>query len=79
KHSSNPISMNAGCELFIAFVALFPDDAISGSFSELKMELVRQGEIYVRRQSPDAGALTCRRKIGELAFDFIKADLRGFS
>ncbi|KAJ7109348.1 nagb/rpia/CoA transferase-like protein [Mycena epipterygia] len=68
KHSSNPISMNAGCELFIAFVTLFPGDAISGSFSDLKMELVRQGEIYVRQ------ALTYRRKIGELAVDFIKDD-----
>lgn len=25
--SSNPISINAGCELFIAFVTLFPHDS----------------------------------------------------
>ncbi|KAJ7774658.1 hypothetical protein DFH07DRAFT_800406 [Mycena maculata] len=66
QHSSNPISLNAGCELFIAFVTLFPHD--SASFSDLKMELVKQGEAYVRQ------ALTYRRKIGELAVDFIKDD-----
>ncbi|KAJ7452454.1 hypothetical protein B0H11DRAFT_1821135 [Mycena galericulata] len=66
QHSSNPISLNAGCELFIAFVTLFPHD--SASFSDLKMELVKQGETYVRQ------ALTYRRKIGELAVDFIKDD-----
>ncbi|KAJ7940667.1 hypothetical protein B0H13DRAFT_1939262 [Mycena leptocephala] len=69
QHSSNPISLNAGCELFIAFVTLFPhDSAPSASFSDLKMELVKQGETYVRQ------ALTYRRKIGELAVDFIKDD-----
>ncbi|KAJ7155994.1 hypothetical protein C8R43DRAFT_998703 [Mycena crocata] len=66
QHSSNPISLNAGCELFIAFVTLFPHDSVS--FSDLKMELVKQGETYVRQ------ALTYRRKIGELAVDFIKDD-----
>ncbi|KAJ7709935.1 hypothetical protein B0H17DRAFT_1029882 [Mycena rosella] len=66
QHSPNPISINAGCELFIAFVTLFPHD--SASFSDLKMELVKQGETYVRQ------ALTYRRKIGELAVDFIKDD-----
>ncbi|KAJ7172506.1 hypothetical protein C8R46DRAFT_151622 [Mycena filopes] len=64
--STNAISLNAGCELFIAFVTLFPHD--SATFSELKMELVRQGETYVRQ------ALTYRQKIGELAVDFIKDD-----
>ncbi|KAJ7046753.1 hypothetical protein C8F04DRAFT_1061621 [Mycena alexandri] len=64
--STNAISLNAGCELFIAFVTLFPHD--SASFSDLKMELVKQGETYVRQ------ALTYRQKIGELAVDFIKDD-----
>lgn len=27
QHTSNPISLNAGCELFIAFVTLFPHDS----------------------------------------------------
>ncbi|KAJ6596862.1 hypothetical protein DFH09DRAFT_1132933 [Mycena vulgaris] len=66
QHSPNPISINAGCELFIAFVTLFPHD--SASFSDLKMELIKQGETYVRQ------ALTYRRKIGELAVDFVKND-----
>ncbi|KAK7467106.1 translation initiation factor eIF-2B subunit alpha [Stygiomarasmius scandens] len=64
--SSNPISLNAGCELFIEFITLFPHS--SASFSELKTELVRQGHQYV------AEALTYRKKIAELAFDFIKDD-----
>jgi len=64
--SSNPISLNAGCELFIAFVTLFPHE--SSSFSQLKRELVKQGETYVNQ------ALTYRTKIAELALDFIKDD-----
>lgn len=33
KQSSNPISLNAGCELFIEFVTLFPHEtAVSKSF-----------------------------------------------
>ncbi|KAG6832392.1 hypothetical protein H0H92_002660 [Tricholoma furcatifolium] len=62
--SSNPISLNAGCELFIAFVTLFPHD--SASFSDLKTKLIRQGQQYV------AEALAYRRKIAELAVGFIK-------
>lgn len=27
KQASNPISLNAGCELFIAFVTLFPHES----------------------------------------------------
>ncbi|CAK5277708.1 unnamed protein product [Mycena citricolor] len=67
KNHPNPISLNglnAGCELFIAFVTLFPHDF--ARFSDLKMELMKEGEAYVRQ------ALTYRRKIGELAVDFIK-------
>ncbi|KAF9264705.1 nagb/rpia/CoA transferase-like protein [Marasmius fiardii PR-910] len=66
KHSPNPISLNAGCELFIEFITLFPHD--SASFLDLKTELIKQGRDYV------AEALTYRRKIAELAFDFIKDD-----
>ncbi|KAF8163276.1 hypothetical protein B0H34DRAFT_836497 [Crassisporium funariophilum] len=64
KQASNPISLNAGCELFIAFVTLFPHD--SANFSDLKKELIRQGQNYA------AEALTYRKKIAELAFGFIK-------
>ncbi|EEB91706.1 hypothetical protein MPER_09897, partial [Moniliophthora perniciosa FA553] len=66
KRSSNPISLNAGCELFIEFITLFPHD--SASFSEIKTELIRQGQQYV------AEAVNYRQKIAELAFDFIKDD-----
>nr|GAT58708.1 translation initiation factor eIF-2B subunit alpha [Mycena chlorophos] len=61
KSVSNPISLTAGCELFIAFVTYFPHDA--ASFSDLKMELVRQGETYVQQ--------VC---LSNLAVDFIKDD-----
>ncbi|KAF5380954.1 hypothetical protein D9615_003929 [Tricholomella constricta] len=62
--SSNPISLNAGCELFIAFVTLFPHDSVS--FTDLKAKLVRQGQQYA------AEALAYRKKIAELAVGFIK-------
>ncbi|KAF8077975.1 hypothetical protein FPV67DRAFT_1557404 [Lyophyllum atratum] len=62
--SSNPISLNAGCELFIAFVTLIPHDSIS--FADLKKKLIRQGQQYA------AEALAYRRKIAELAVGFIK-------
>lgn len=62
--TSNPISLNAGCELFTAFVTLFPHD--SANFNDLKKELIRQGQQYT------ADALTYRRKIAQLALGFIK-------
>ncbi|KAG5715233.1 Translation initiation factor eIF-2B subunit alpha [Termitomyces sp. T112] len=62
--STNPISLNAGCELFITFVTLFPHDSVS--FADLKTKLIRQGQQYVKE------ALTYRRKIAELAVSFIK-------
>ncbi|KAF9451055.1 nagb/rpia/CoA transferase-like protein [Macrolepiota fuliginosa MF-IS2] len=65
KHRTpNPISLNAGCELFIAFVTLLPHD--SANFLDLKRELIRQGEQYA------AEALTYRQKIADLAVGFIK-------
>ncbi|KAL0946929.1 hypothetical protein HGRIS_013089 [Hohenbuehelia grisea] len=66
KRLSNPISLNAGCELFIAFVTLFPHD--SDSFAGLKTELVQQGKRYA------AEGLTYRKKIAELCLGFIKDD-----
>lgn len=32
KQTPNPISLNAGCELFIAFVTLFPHDSDVSSY-----------------------------------------------
>ncbi|KAG8217491.1 hypothetical protein J3R82DRAFT_5637 [Butyriboletus roseoflavus] len=66
ERSPNPIGLNAGCELFIAFVTLFPHD--SDSFSDLKTELVKQGQKY------STEALTYREKIADLALGFIKDD-----
>ncbi|KAF9532951.1 hypothetical protein CPB83DRAFT_846655 [Crepidotus variabilis] len=62
--TTNTISLNAGCELFIAFVTLFPHD--SDNFTDLKKELIRHGQNYA------AEALTYRQKIAELAVGFIK-------
>ena len=79
--SSNSISLNAGCELFIAFVTLFPHDSavcyflcilchvfklFCQNFTDLKKELIRHGQNYATE------ALTYRKKIAELAFGFIK-------
>lgn len=66
ERTPNPISLNAGCELFIAFVTLFPHD--SDSFSDLKKELVKQGQKYASE------ALTYRQKIARLTLEFIKDD-----
>ncbi|KAF7304859.1 Translation initiation factor eIF-2B subunit alpha [Mycena kentingensis (nom. inval.)] len=68
KGVSNSISLTAGCELFIAFVTYFPHGDYATNFSDLKMELVKQGETYVRQ------ALTYRQRIANLAVDFIKDD-----
>jgi translation initiation factor eIF-2B subunit alpha len=79
--TSNSISLNAGCELFIAFVTLFPHDSavchflhilyhtfisFCQNFTDLKKELIRHGQTYATE------ALTYRKKIAELAFGFIK-------
>ncbi|RPD66042.1 nagb/rpia/CoA transferase-like protein [Lentinus tigrinus ALCF2SS1-7] len=66
RRSKNPISLNAGCELFIAFVTLFPHE--SDNFAELKKELEQQGRTYARE------AISFRDKIAELALGFIKDD-----
>ncbi|KAH9901295.1 nagb/rpia/CoA transferase-like protein [Cubamyces lactineus] len=66
RKSPNPISLNAGCELFIAFVTLFPHE--SDNFAELKKELEQQGRKYA------AEAISFRDKIAELTLGFIKDD-----
>ncbi|KAF8636697.1 hypothetical protein AX17_003502 [Amanita inopinata Kibby_2008] len=64
KRKTNPISLNAGCELFIAFVTLFPHE--SANFVDLKKELICQGRQYATE------ALTYRNRIAQLALRFIK-------
>ncbi|KAH9951327.1 nagb/rpia/CoA transferase-like protein [Amylocystis lapponica] len=66
ERTPNPISLNAGCELFIAFVTLFPHE--SNSFAGLKTELIKQGQKYA------AEAISFRGKIAELSLGFIKDD-----
>lgn len=62
--AANPIGVDAGCELFIAFVTLFPHE--TANFTDLKQELIRQGQKYAEE------ALTYRKKIAELTVGFIK-------
>ncbi|KAL5490365.1 GCN3 [Sanghuangporus weigelae] len=64
KQYTNSISIDAGCELFIAFVTLFPHE--SASFNDLKIELVKQGREYANE------ALSYREKIAQQALGFIK-------
>ncbi|GJJ12394.1 hypothetical protein Clacol_006636 [Clathrus columnatus] len=66
QHTSNPISLSAGCDLFVAFVTTFAHE--SKSFFDLKRELVRQGQLYVKEAS------TSRSKIASLLLDFIPDD-----
>ncbi|KAI0341690.1 IF-2B-domain-containing protein [Trametopsis cervina] len=60
KQTPNSISLNAGCELFIAFVTLFPHESDT--------ELINQGRKYA------AEALSYRNKIAQLTLGFIKDD-----
>ncbi|KAG9010703.1 translation initiation factor eIF-2B subunit alpha [Tulasnella sp. JGI-2019a] len=64
--SPNPISLTAGCDLFIRFVTMSRQDY--KDFSAHKADLVRQGKEYA------ATATSCREKIAEHAFGFIKED-----
>jgi len=66
KRVPNPIGLTAGCELFVGFVTLFPHE--SANFSELKREIVHQGESYTSH------AVNFRPKIAELTLGFIKDD-----
>jgi translation initiation factor eIF-2B subunit alpha len=67
KQAPNPIGLSAGCELFVAFVTLFPHDSAQ-SFSDLRNQLVQHGEKYVEE------GLTYRQKIARLSLAFIKDD-----
>ncbi|KAF5315691.1 hypothetical protein D9611_004670 [Ephemerocybe angulata] len=60
----NPIGVDAGCELFIAFVTLFHHESLT--LTDLKRELIRQGQKYAEE------AMTYRKKIAELTVGFIK-------
>lgn len=88
KQASNSIGLNAGCELFIAFVTLFPhaSDVCSHSFhffidpslnsprlnSDLQNFIDLKAELIREGQIYATEAGTYRRKIAELAVGFIK-------
>lgn len=86
-NTPNFISLNAGCELFIAFVTLFPHESdvrpqkhtfFTESHSQLWVlyqnftEL--KAELYHQGQKYTAEALSYRAKIAELTLGFIKDD-----
>jgi translation initiation factor eIF-2B subunit alpha len=83
--SSNPISINAGCELFIAFVTLFPHDSavrVSTMIQSHRTTLIPLADhqsfanlktkLIQQGQHYATEALTYRKKIAELAVGFIK-------
>jgi len=87
ERSSNSISLNAGCELFIAFVTLFPHGSDVSLFFFLKLVLVLTNlvslpqnfvelktELVKQGQRYATEALTFRMKIAKLALGFIKDD-----
>ncbi|KAH7337073.1 hypothetical protein B0J17DRAFT_718970 [Rhizoctonia solani] len=65
--SSNPLSLTAGCDLFIRYVTLFP--RIHQSFEHHKEELVKQGRKYAQTT-----AATCRDTIAQHTLGVIKDD-----
>ncbi|KAG8902724.1 translation initiation factor eIF-2B subunit alpha [Tulasnella sp. 403] len=66
KHKTpNPVGLSAGCDLFIRYVTTARQD-FSQDFDSHKAELVRQGKEYA------ATAPSCRDRISEHAFGFIK-------
>ncbi|QRV77543.1 translation initiation factor eIF-2B beta subunit [Ceratobasidium sp. AG-Ba] len=68
--SSTPLSLTAGCDLFIRYVTSLPQDTIPRrSFEEHKAELVRQGRKYAQTT-----AATCRDTIARHALGVIKDD-----
>ncbi|KAG8756282.1 translation initiation factor eIF-2B subunit alpha [Ceratobasidium sp. 428] len=68
--SSTPLSLTAGCDLFIRYVTSLPQDATPRrSFEEHKSELVRQGRKYAQTT-----AATCRDIIAQHALGVIKDD-----
>ncbi|KAJ6630772.1 hypothetical protein B0H10DRAFT_1982894 [Mycena sp. CBHHK59/15] len=62
RHSSNPISLNAGCELFIAFVTLFPHDSAALTYrtkiAELALDFIKDDSVVSTRTLKTAEALT---------------------
>lgn len=44
RRTANPISLNAGCELFIAFVTLFPHESTVSSYLTPWKEEIREPE-----------------------------------
>ncbi|KIP09129.1 hypothetical protein PHLGIDRAFT_18738 [Phlebiopsis gigantea 11061_1 CR5-6] len=66
RRTPGSVSVQAGCDLFIAFMTLFPHEA--DTLSALKAELVTQGQKYV------AEALSYRDKIAQFTLGFIKDD-----
>ncbi|KAG9120454.1 translation initiation factor eIF-2B subunit alpha [Ceratobasidium sp. 392] len=68
--SSTPLSLTAGCDLFIRYVTSLPQDTTPRrSFEEHKAELVRQGRKYAQTT-----AATCRDTIAQHALGVIKDD-----
>jgi len=65
KRTPNPISLTAGCDLFIRFVTTARLQ--SYNFEEQKAELVAQGREYCSKIARE-----CREKIANHAFGFIK-------
>lgn len=84
--SSNPISLNAGCELFIAFVTLFPHESDvsimvhSSPCLYEKVWIVSQSfselktELVQQGRRYAAEAISFRDKIAESTLGFIKDD-----
>jgi len=66
RNLSNPISLSAGADLFIAFVTLFPHE--SDDFEHLKKELVRESRKYAKDSQ------SYRERIAEHVLKFIKDD-----
>ncbi|KAF8755028.1 glycosyl hydrolase 31 family [Rhizoctonia solani] len=68
--SSNPLSLTAGCDLFIRYVTSLPQDtSATRSFEDHKEELVKQGRKYAQTT-----AATCRDTIAQHTLGVIKDD-----
>jgi translation initiation factor eIF-2B subunit alpha len=65
KRTPNPISLTAGCDIFIQYVTTTTQEF--DNFEDQKADLVRQGKEYATNNSHN-----CREKIADLAFGFIK-------
>ncbi|KAF8318627.1 uncharacterized protein EI90DRAFT_2930077 [Cantharellus anzutake] len=63
----NPISLTAGCDLFIRYVSTARQEDLA--FATHKEALIREGNLYARN-----AAESCREKISHLALGFIPDD-----